>query len=336
MDHNYQLERSRKNSFWIRSAFTLIELLVVIAIIAILIALLLPAVQQAREAARRSQCKNNLKQIGLAMHNYHSTSSVFPPAFVDSNPAFTNPVPVDAASNMNGLGWGTLILPYMDQAPLYNEVGEETGGFVWNWMDKDGNGSMSVADAIPAAIKIVSGYNCPSDPMGGLNTERNNFGKSNYLASAATSAPGDSAKDGMFYADSSLHFRDIVDGSSNTLFVSERTTLDDPTAMTNCGGVRCTWAGGIWIGPRISTATSTWYCGLTSTDVENVGGGSATYLIHGSSATWGSGWIAASSHTGGIQVLMGDGAVRFLSENLDRLIYRSLVTPKGGELQAEF
>jgi hypothetical protein len=172
--------------------------------------------------------------------------------------------------------------------------------------------------------------------MGGRNTERSSFGKSNYLVSAATVAPGDSKKDGMFYADSSLRFRDIIDGSSNTLFVSERMTQDDPSVMTNCGGIHCSWAGGIWIGPRISTASSTWYCGLSSTDVENVGGGSATYLIHGSSATWGSGWIASSTHTGGIQVLMGDGAVRFLSENLDRLTYRNLVTPKGGELVAEF
>src|SRR4051812_6730319 len=93
-----------------KRGFTLIELLVVIAIIAVLIALLLPAVQQAREAARRSQCKNNLKQIGLALHNYHDTANTLPPGWIG------DPTGSNAG---NRWGWGTMILPYLDQAPLY-------------------------------------------------------------------------------------------------------------------------------------------------------------------------------------------------------------------------
>jgi len=98
----------------LRRGFTLIELLVVIAIIAILIALLLPAVQQAREAARRTQCKNHLKQIGLAIHNYHDTHNTFPPGYIAR-------IPQNITSSERGLyGWGAFVLPYMDQAPLYN------------------------------------------------------------------------------------------------------------------------------------------------------------------------------------------------------------------------
>jgi prepilin-type N-terminal cleavage/methylation domain-containing protein len=102
-----------------RRGFTLIELLVVIAIIAVLIALLLPAVQQAREAARRTQCKNNMKQLGLAMHNYHDTFRVFPPGWIAVDPA-TNAQ--SAHEGISGFGWGTMLLPQIDQSPLYNQL----------------------------------------------------------------------------------------------------------------------------------------------------------------------------------------------------------------------
>src|SRR5664279_3184236 len=103
----------------LRSAFTLIELLVVIAIIAVLIALLLPAVQQAREAARRSQCKNNLKQLGLALHNYHDTANTLPPGYIGPNTAL---------STNSNWGWNVMLLPGLDQAPLYNQISSTTVG----------------------------------------------------------------------------------------------------------------------------------------------------------------------------------------------------------------
>ncbi|MFG0295400.1 MAG: DUF1559 domain-containing protein, partial [Maioricimonas sp. JB045] len=102
-----------------RRGFTLIELLVVIAIIAILVALLLPAVQQAREAARRSQCKNNLKQIGLALHNYHDTHGSFPPGYIARYVSATDPA---SAETGPGFAWGTMILPFLDQSPTYNQL----------------------------------------------------------------------------------------------------------------------------------------------------------------------------------------------------------------------
>ncbi len=320
-----------RNIIFRKFGFTLIELLVVIAIIAILIALLLPAVQQAREAARRSTCKNNMKQIGLALHNYHEIHRVFPPAFIDNTPAFNTSHL--APDNLNALGWGTMILPSMDQAPLYNQIGTQTGGFAYNWMDGNHDGSGSTADAIAAAKTVLPAFICPSDPMGGVNTDKSSFGKSNYLCSAARSA---NTRDGVMFANSKTKMRDLTDGSSNTIFVSERTTKNDGGASTNCGGSPCSWSGGLWIGPRLSGGTVAWHPGVESLDVTNSGGGSATYLIGGSAATWGSAWIASSSHEGGIHVLLGDGRVRFLSENIDRITYSNLVAYKDGNVLGEF
>ncbi|QDU06985.1 DUF1559 domain-containing protein [Gimesia aquarii] len=315
----------------LKNGFTLIELLVVIAIIAILIALLLPAVQQAREAARRSTCKNNMKQLGLALHNYHETHRIFPPAYIDNVPA-TNTSHL-APSNLNALGWGTMILPFMDQAPLYNEVGTQTGNFAFNWMDGNQDGTGSVADAIVAAQTVLPGFICPTDPMEGINKDMNNFGKSNYICSASTSANN---RQGVMFANSTTRMKTVTDGTTNTIFLLERTTEDDGSTSTNCGGSPCTWRGALWIGPRLSGSTVAWHPGVSSLDVTNSGGANATYLINGSSATWGSAWIASSSHEGGIHITLGDGSVRFLSENIDRLTYLALVTPNKKEVVGEF
>ncbi len=195
-----------------RTGFTLIELLVVIAIIAILIALLLPAVQQAREAARRSTCKNNLKQIGLALHNYHDTHRSFPPSYVDNYPAgtpFLN----------NDLGWGTFILPYMDQGPLYNNI-SSSGAMDVDWT--------TVADMTTGstayAKSVLPAFICPSDPMGGVNTKIGSYGKSNYKVVRSV----------ISYPVVARRLRDFTDGASNTLVVGESDTQDH--------------IGSIWVG----------------------------------------------------------------------------------------
>ncbi|MFH1299946.1 MAG: DUF1559 domain-containing protein [Planctomycetota bacterium] len=321
----------RKSPFYRKFGFTLIELLVVIAIIAILIALLLPAVQQAREAARRSTCKNNLKQIGLALHNYHETHRIFPPSYIDNNPVMGSSS--SASENLNSLGWGTMLLPFMDQAPLYNLIGTQTGNWAYHWMDANHTGTGSTTTAIAAARTVLPAFICPTDPMEGINTDLNSFGKSNYLANSGTSA---TVFDGVMYHNSTTRMKTITDGSSNTIFVSERTTENDAAGSTNCGGSACGWSGGLWIGPRLSSSTVGWFPGASTLDVENSGGGSATYLIGGSNQTWGSAWIASSSHEGGIHITLGDGSVRFLSENIDRNTYRALVTPNKGEIIGEF
>jgi prepilin-type N-terminal cleavage/methylation domain-containing protein/prepilin-type processing-associated H-X9-DG protein len=167
-----------------RSAFTLIELLVVIAIIAILIGLLLPAVQKVREAAARTKCENNLKQIGLAMHMYHDTNNSFPPAFTPGK----------------NWGWSTYILPYVEQAPLYTALATDTTNLALNTI---------------TTTTALSVYLCPSDAglPGPSNTYFSGYAKSNYLISEQVSDGG-----------SKIHILTITDGTSNTIMGGERDT----------------------------------------------------------------------------------------------------------------
>ncbi len=181
------------------SGFTLIELLVVIAIIAVLVALLLPAVQQAREAARRSQCKNNLKQIATALHNYLETYKTFPPGYVTGGVA-------SCGTSGNEWGWNTFILPYMEQQGLYDAL--QTAGY------PDGC-------ILPAAGTLIGGKallqtpissnRCPSDTGANLNSLRSNYSTSNYGMSSQVG-----------YDNTRVRERDITDGMSNTFLVAER------------------------------------------------------------------------------------------------------------------
>jgi len=275
-----------------RNGFTLIELLVVIAIIAILIALLLPAVQQAREAARRSTCKNNLKQIGIAMHNYHDVHRTLPPGYLDDDPAAN-------VTNHNLLGWGTFILPYIEQSALYNSI-SEVGGFDSNWTTISEMTTASATVPTPYSRVILNPYICPSDPMGGINTDVGNYGKSNYTGVAGnTYKSSTSAKPtGSFYDNSNVRFRDYRDGLSNTIIIGER-------------GTEGAKNGTIWIGNYSDGAYYTQNA-ITSA--------SAYYGINGTAGSWN----FTSSHTGGVHFLLGDGSVRFLSENIDLNTYRDL------------
>ncbi|MFI4875300.1 MAG: DUF1559 domain-containing protein [Blastopirellula sp. JB062] len=322
-----------------RHAFTLVELLVVIAIIGVLIALLLPAVQQAREAARRLQCQSHMKQFGLAMHNYHDTYRVLPPSYIDNNPEQNSGI--DTSENLNGLGWGTLLLPFVEQSALHDQIGVETNNFTQNWLDSNGDGTAAVNDAIAAAKIAVPLFQCPTDTSDGINPKKSNFGTSNYLVNAGTGGgspygvSAEGVRNGVFFASSKKRLADITDGTSNTIFISERTTEDDKVG--SCRGSNCLWEGGLWIGPRKYSSVLSIASGLQMVDVEFMGGGSTAYLINGSlSVTWGYAYNASSLHPGGVQIVLGDGSVRFLTEHVSLPTYRRLMLPQDGEVVGEY
>tara|TARA_R110000868_G_scaffold208062_1_gene457305 strand:- start:37608 stop:38450 length:843 start_codon:yes stop_codon:yes gene_type:complete len=272
-----------------RTGFTLIELLVVIAIIAILIALLLPAVQQAREAARRSTCKNNLKQIGLALHNYHDTHRSFPPCYVDQV--------VGGVTSGNNLGWSMFLLPYMDQATLYQKI-SETGAMNVFWTTLT-----PMTDSSGFAKVSLPVFNCPSDPSGGINTKiSGSYGKSNYkaLRSVLTYYAGTPT----FHPEKRM-LRDFTDGASNTLIVGESDTQNHK--------------GGLWVGK-------------SSNSRDILSNANDTYRINGPDVDDG----FSSVHVGGCHFVFADGRVRFLSENISGDIYTGLGTYNGGEILGEF
>src|SRR6266436_5022135 len=196
-----------------RQAFTLVELLVVIAIIGVLVALLLPAVQQAREAARRTQCKNNLKQIGLALQNYHGDFLRFPPGYVSN---------FDASGNDTGpgWGWGAMILPQLEQQNLQNSI--------------DFKQPIEAAANAAPRIAPLPAYLCPSDsvrpawpavtrdPIGNPTATICDVASADYVAVFGISEPGIDGE-GVFFRDSGIGLKDIRDGASSTLLVGERT-----------------------------------------------------------------------------------------------------------------
>jgi prepilin-type N-terminal cleavage/methylation domain-containing protein len=301
-------------------AFTLIELLVVIAIIAVLIALLLPAVQQAREAARRTQCKNNFKQLGLALHNYHETFGLFP--YASANGPYTTPAHV---KNHSGY---VMLLPYIDQGPLYNTVNFSAPmgnnlGATWGPV----GGAVLAAGGTPASNSAVGSVKinallCPSDSGPQSIVGDGNYGcVSGVLAYMTTygfssSSPNAGAywqnenrvARGFFGENSNTSMRDISDGSSNSVAMVE-------TTLSVADGHVMAWSCRAYAGSSID------FAGLSSgarriNDWGCCSWTSPPYSTNqvGQLGEWGS---PGSMHTGGLQVLLGDGAVRFISENID-------------------
>lgn len=295
--------------------FTLIELLVVIAIIAVLIALLLPAVQQAREAARRSQCKNNLKQFGLALHNYHDTTKYFPPAIIGSgrnNSAFYSGLPV-----LNTTGT-VLLLPYLDQAPLYNRYNFNVCSSMSSPYGRPVLGTDATNQPIYSTKLAV--VNCPSDPAQGTMFSRlpgtstdfytsNNARRSSYLFASGGYTDYDgsyqsfigNAALGAFGCDGATDIAGIVDGTSNTILMGECKQIKTGASTSSLFGPY--WGAGVHT------------CCHMYTPQGNVGFTvNAKYSVDtGMQYAWGAG----SWHVGGAHFLMGDGAVRFISDNVD-------------------
>jgi prepilin-type N-terminal cleavage/methylation domain-containing protein/prepilin-type processing-associated H-X9-DG protein len=295
-------------------AFTLIELLVVIAVIAVLIALLLPAVQAAREAARRTQCVNNLKQIGLAMHGYHSSQDTFPPAYITA--VVNNPTLPETGP---GWGWGGMILNDLEQKPLYNAT----------------NFSLPITypGSMTARTATLSVFLCPSNVGSGPVIVRNSSGAvlcsdlsaGQYVASAGQLEPGEfpDSNNGVFYRNSHNGIRDITDGSSMTIMVGERSR----------NVADATWVGVI---PTAQLCTNPKWrvqeCEPASTMVVSHTGSAATgtiYVPNSKSSMVDDYW---SLHPGGCNFLFGDGSVRFIKESVNPSIFSYLSTRAGGEV----
>ena len=341
-----------------RFGFTLIELLVVIAIIAILIALLLPAVQQAREAARRTQCKNNLKQIGLAMHNYHDTFNMFPISMswgrINGNQNW------DRRQQFSDKVY---MLPYIDQAPMY----ERTNWNDFPWSPWNTGSNIEQSARLPV-------FNCPSNGYINANGANGNFtyainvGVLNYAPNGTvvsghhvrfhngiahyTNWPGESA--------SPVNISSVTDGTSNTVAYSEFGMVPCDTGQTG----RKTMQMHHWV-----TAPGAPHTTLRQECLNNVGHVGDCGRHNGRGAAWAASFVgwgsayshnmnpnekpcfeaqhhsdwrgstmlsASSYHVGGVQVLMTDGAVRFVSENIDNGTWVSLGTRNGGETVGEF
>ncbi len=346
--------------------FTLIELLVVIAIISVLVSLLLPAVQQAREAARRMQCVNNLKQIGLALHNYESASQVFPPAYIQtsgqqSGTAYGINYPDDGWNALTGWAWGTMILAHLDQAPLYSSLRTDLAA----WAPEN---AVLVRTKLPIFL-------CPSSTGGsdGFALQRYNggasddpqnpspygpsifFAHSHYVTNAGQNGPWNRSPaysydytipepvasaggkldiiNGPFFRNSRTRVADVVDGMSQTVFVGESSSvLTDKT-----------WVGVVpWsmTPPRVPPIgigdSNSGGClvgahsGPDTHDHPNI-------IIHTPDNPFGHTDEMYAQHASpGGNVLLGDGSVRFVSTFIDGFTWLALSTMNQHDIPGEY
>lgn len=312
-----------------RAGFTLVELLVVIAIIGVLVGLLLPAVQSAREAARRMSCSNNLKQIGLALHNYHDTFKGLPPGYINKDPNHPNgsgPV----AGNYAQWAWGAFILPQLEQGPLYEQL--EVGKINLS-VALTPSGTMT--DKTQLVNNPVAAFICPSDPGPEVHQVANQLrdtsdtwlreiAKSNYMGVNTTrrwhsggrmtgpdvGAPSqwggppnvNNGPNGLFFRDRSIRFRDISDGLSNTVAIGERVyEYTTPTGLVVC-------RAGVWVGNDNQNEQLTIHRSL-GTLVNPINSTNFANCVRG----------FAGPHPGGIMFALADGSVQFISESVDHI-----------------
>lgn len=268
-----------------RRGFTLIELLVVIAIIAILMGVMLPAVQQVREAARRTQCQNQLRQLGLALHNYHDSHAILPPGSLVLGPSFRT---------LSGWGWGAMVLPYVDQGPLYGTINFSLGTAV-------GPNRQAIQQAVPF-------WRCVSDTL----ETHVNVPIPGY-ADALIATGSYAGVKGMLYELSGTRLRDVTDGLSQTLMLGERVSqVSDP-------GVQPFTAAWLGLVSEIDT-----YVFTATPHVE----ADALHRVNLSLTSPGN---FSSRHPGGAYFALGDGSIRFLNEMMDNRLYEALGTIAGGE-----
>jgi len=328
----------RPESFRLRRAFTLVELLVVIAVIGILVALLLPAVQAAREAARRMSCSNNIRQIGLALHNHESALKRFPAGSVAMKYADVPNTP------WTFYRWSALAMlsPYLENTAAYNVLDLTKPLY---------NATFAVTpENVAGSQTMVATFLCPSDDSRRLHPS---FGPTNYAMCTGTGTNGGSPieADGVFYVNSNTRIREITDGTSNTIAASEsilgatgQTKRDATNAYgftfvtpltENACRTPLAWnyadpRGFSWVNGEYRCALYNHYLGPNSNIVDclgvrMVGGPDTIYTPFG--------WRAARSrHTGGVMVLRADGSVTFFNNQIELSIWRALSTRGGAEV----
>jgi prepilin-type N-terminal cleavage/methylation domain-containing protein len=285
--------------------FTLIELLVVIAIIAILISLLLPAVQNAREAARRTQCKNNLMQLGLALQNYDMAMEMLPPGTINLTG------PIRNVADGYHISWIVQVLPAMEQLNLFSRIDFSEGAY----------GPVNSV----AAATVMSALLCPSDDgVRTITVGSVPVGANNYAASfGGDDVPIDRDNNGVMYLNSSISYQRIRDGASNTILLGEKRLVPNTGELGWMSGTRSTLRN---TGVPINGG---WDVGGSGPGARGV-----NPPLPAPSDTATSGF--SSYHTGGSQFVLGDGAVRFISENIDVKIYRLLGNREDLQIIGEF